>query len=162
MPFNQSNSTLFKSKAVRPKQQLLGQAMGLRQMCKGHPPAYHISYLTDISALSVMYHLDRKACLSTRVSDAKAFCLRLLLMCCGLSHDELESLIPAEMTNVDLEEEDDAESLTLENPDTSNPLADQSDASVRSVTRSQTKHDGDHRKRGISFGTFGALPCKVR
>ena len=82
-------------------------------MCKGHPPAYHLSYLTDIFALSVMYHVDRKACLSTRVSDAKAFCLRLVLMCCGLNRDELESLIPAEMTNVDLEEEDDAESLTL-------------------------------------------------
>ena len=155
VPFNQSNSTLYESKAVRPKQQLLGQAMGLRQMSKGHSPTYHLSYLTDIFALSVMYHVERKACLSTRVSDAKAFCLRLLLMCCGLNRDELESLIPAVMTNVDLEEEDDAESPTLKNPDTSNPLADQSDASVRSVTRSQTKYDGDHRKRGISFGTFG-------
>lgn len=155
VPFNQSNSTLYKSKAVRPKQQLLGQAMGLRQMSQGHSRPYHLSYLTDVFALSVMYHVDRKACLSRRVSDARAFCLRLLLMCCDLSHDELESLISADMTKVDLEEEDDAEYLTLENPDTSNPLAHQSDASVRPVTRSQTKYDGDHRKRGISFGTFG-------
>ena len=153
VPFNQSSSTLYKSKALQPKQQLLGQAMGLRQLKPSR--LYNLSYLTDIFALSVMYHVNGRAYLSTRVSDAKAVCLRLLLMCCNLTCDEWELLISTELTPVDIEDDDDTVSLASGNPNTSNPLAHQSHASVRPVTRSQTNYDGEHRKRGKVSGTFG-------
>ena len=88
---------------MQPKQQLLGCAMGLRQqynqqlidqavMCITEPPPpsrnYNLSYLTDMFALSVMYHVEGTAYLSKRVTDAKAFCMRLLLMCHEFSPDE--------------------------------------------------------------------------
>ena len=101
MPFNNSDPRLFKSKALQPKQQLLGQAMGLNSK---------LSYLTDIFAVSVMYHLNEGYYLSERVTDARKFCLRLLLMRCGdLSSEEWISLMDNDTCPVDLSDDDGAE-----------------------------------------------------
>ena len=51
VPFNVSGSKLFKSKALQPKQQLLGQAMGVKQE---HERPSDLSFLTDIVAISVL------------------------------------------------------------------------------------------------------------
>ena len=67
---------LFQTPALQPKQQLIGQALALMQK---NPCAYKLSFLTDLFALSVMYHVDGRLYLSRRVSDGKSLCLRLLL-----------------------------------------------------------------------------------
>jgi hypothetical protein len=59
-----------------------------------------------------MYHLENKAYLSERVTEVNAFCLRLLLMCCGdLSLGEWESLMLADTLTAALSDEDDTVSL---------------------------------------------------
>jgi hypothetical protein len=102
VPFANSDPRLFHSKALQPKQQLLGQAIGLLQASSFD---HTLSYLTDIFAISVMYHIQGKAYLSKRVTDAKAFCLRLLLMCCEISSSEWDSLLSAGMGTVDLDDD---------------------------------------------------------
>jgi hypothetical protein len=103
VPIRSSDPRLFHSKALKPKQQLLCQALALLDN-----RTHTLSYLTDIFAISVMYYVEGKACLSARVTDAKLFCIRLLLMCIDVSAEEWASLLsPHEMVAVNLEEEDD-------------------------------------------------------
>ena len=114
VPFNSHDPRLYHSTAIQPKQQLLGYAMGL---LRSHKRIDNLSYLTDCFALSVMYHVEGKAWLSKRVIDAKAFCLRILLMCCDLSTDEWRCLIPADSDCVDIgDDEDDEASSTSSKP----------------------------------------------
>jgi hypothetical protein len=121
VPFTNKSSRLFHSTALQPKQQLLGQTMGLFQMKKQYQKfekaeGEHVfSYLTDMFALSVMFHVENKVYLSERVTDAEAYCLRLLLMCCKLTTEEWTSLVgPCDVIQLDEEEkneiDDDAES----------------------------------------------------
>lgn len=99
----QSDPRLFHSKALKPKQQLLCQALAL---LKGH--SHTLSYLTDIFAISVMYYVKGKACLSARVTDARMFCVRLLLMCSDVSAEDWDTLLsPLDMEFVHITDEDD-------------------------------------------------------
>lgn len=157
VPFNTSSNSLYRSRAVQPKQQLLGQAMGLLQKSllqkSGRP--YNLSYLSDIFALSVMYHFENKAYLSERVTEVNAFCLRLLLICCGdLSPDEWNSLIPADTVTAALNDDDDTVSLASNNLSSLNPQDYHPVALTRPFTRSQKKGGGDH-KGHVACGTFG-------
>ena len=54
-----------------------------------------------------MYHVKDVAYLSKRVTDPRAFCLRLLLMCCELANEEWKQLLPVEPIDVDLKENED-------------------------------------------------------
>jgi len=96
VPFTTS---LYHSKALQPKQQLLGQAIGLMQQ-GNHERT--LSYLTDIFAISIMHYVGGAAHLSSRVTDAKSFCLRILLMCCKLSQNECTTLTARKVVLVDL------------------------------------------------------------
>ena len=96
--FNSTGSTLYKSRALQAKQQLFGDAMGLNQQ-SGQPGK--LSYLTDLVAIAVMYYQDG-AYLSECATDAKAYCLRLLLMCCGDISSEEWSQITTNVGPVDL------------------------------------------------------------
>ena len=90
-------SSLCHSKGLKPKQQLLGQAIGRWKMtCTPGTPSHTLSFLTDVFALSVMYFDGKTAYLSKRVTSAREFCLRLLLMCCSLSEDIWENLMAEE------------------------------------------------------------------
>ena len=156
LPFNSSaSSRLWKSKALLPKQQLLGQAMGLVQSNQ----AYHLSYLTDIFAVSVMYHSDAKFFLSERVTDAKSFCLRILLMLCGDLSTEQWDLLKTEEVDIDRTDEDDADDA--EHQPVSNNLTASITSNLRSatilgpITRSQNKGDGGGKEGGVdAYGTF--------
>ena len=88
-----SKTGIFQNPALQPKQQLIGQTLALTQMklCD-----YKLSFLTDIFALSVMFHVHGKVNLSRRVTDGKAFCLRLLQMFCNLGDQNWAGLIPAD------------------------------------------------------------------
>lgn len=91
VPFTTS---LFHSKGLKPKQQLLGQTIGLWKMTPtSDTPHHRLSFLTDVFALSVLYFNGKTAYLSKRVTSAREFCLRLLLMCCSLSEDTWENLM---------------------------------------------------------------------
>jgi len=94
VPFALHSSRLFHSGAAAPKQQLLGQAVGLLQTSTER--THVLCYLTDIIALSVMYHVPGFAYLSERVVDARAFCLRLMLQCCDVTTEEWKTLLPSE------------------------------------------------------------------
>ena len=61
VPFADNGSRLHHSKALQPKQQLLGQAIGLLQELDD-TNAHTLSYLTDIFAICVMYHVEGKVC----------------------------------------------------------------------------------------------------
>jgi hypothetical protein len=150
VPFNPSGNSLYRSRAVQPKQQLLSQAMGLLQK-SGRP--YNLSYLSDIFALSVMYYTGEKAYLSERVTEVTAFCLRLLLMCCrDLSFGERESLMLAGTVTAALNDED--MSLAPMNLSSSNPQDYHPAAFTRPFTRSQKKVGGGREKQ-VACGTFG-------
>ena len=97
---------LYHSKALQPKQQTLGQAIGRFQ----HKPErrfHSLSYLTDIFAIAVLYHIEGKAYLSQRVTEPEQFCLRVLLMCCELSESKWKGLLPSahDCAAVQLEED---------------------------------------------------------
>jgi hypothetical protein len=98
-PFD--TKSFYHSKAIQPKQQLLGQSVDLSRN-KPSENLYTLSYLTDIFAISVLYHIEGIAYLSERVAEPKPFCLRLLLMCCELTIEEWNRLIPNELNEVDL------------------------------------------------------------
>jgi hypothetical protein len=122
-----SKSGLYKTPAFQPKQQFIGQALALMQMA---PCACKLSFLTDVFALSVVYHANGKVYLSRRVTDGTAFCLRLLLMCCNLSSDDWAGLIQAHCVAIDFDE-------AVDPPPHSNSL--NSITAERSVTRSVTR-----------------------
>ena len=147
VPFRKGG--LYQSQALQPKQQLLGQAMGLRQ---SSPTSriYNLLYLTDIISLSVMYHVKGTAYLSKRVTDAKAFCLRLLLMCHEFSPDEWQTLILPGAVPVDIEMMDSNVSPII--PNGSSSRAHQY---TGPLTRSRKKNDGDENKRHVFHGTIG-------
>ena len=147
VPF--SRDGLFGSSALKPKQQLLGQAMGLRQASSASR-IYNLAYLTDIFALSVMYHVEGKAYISKRVTDAKAFCLRLLLMCHNISLDEWKSLMLPGASAVDIGMVD--SNVSPIDPNSSRTRADEYN---RPVTRSVMKSDGNEHARHVIYGTFG-------
>jgi hypothetical protein len=143
---------LYRSAAPRPKQQFIGEAMGLLQ---GSPNcAYNLSYLTDIFALSVMYYTGVEAYLSNRVTDANEFCLQLLLMCCGdLSSDDWKGLMLADtVIPIDFIVSDEDDIVSNEDDTVSNPEA----ASRGPTTLSQTMGGGGH-KGNVACDTFG---CK--
>jgi hypothetical protein len=163
VPFAFSDPKLFRSKALQPKQQLLGQAIGL---LRASNRTHNLSYLTDIFAISVMYHIQGKAYLSRRVTDAKASCLRLLLMCCDISSDEWNSLLQAGMGTVDLD--DDLETLSeqthgLDLSDASSSCIPNSQANNQAAgpnTRSRAagnRGDGHQKttKVKVAYGTIG-------
>lgn len=110
VPFAPSDPRLYHSKALQPKQQVLGQAMGLLQQNQQSPPRQDIlCYLTDVMAISVLYYYNNgeKKCayLSQRVTDAREFCLRLALVCCNFTHGEWIAQVQASgipTTDVDL------------------------------------------------------------
>ena len=104
VPFDPAS--LYHSKALQPKQQLLGQSVGLFKR-KSNENSHTLSYLTDIFAISLLYHVKDVAYLSKRVTDPRAFCLRLLLMCCELTNEEWKQLLPVEPIDVDLKENED-------------------------------------------------------
>ena len=107
VPFGNFEPKLYHSKAMQPKQQLLGQAIGL---LSDRP--YTLSYLTDMFAISVMHFVPGKALLSSRVTCARTFCLFLLLMCCEISVADFDSLVSARtMCEVDLEDEEETEGM---------------------------------------------------
>ena len=103
VPFGRSS--LHHSKALQPKQQLLGQSVGLFKR-KSNENSHTLSYLTDIFAISLLYHVKDVAYLTKRVTDPRAFCLRLLLMCCVLTDEEWGQLLPVEQIDVDLKEDE--------------------------------------------------------
>jgi hypothetical protein len=150
VPFDSSG--LYRSAAPRPKQQFIGEAMGLLQ---GSPNcAYNLSYLTDIFAQSVMYYTGVEAYLSNRVTDANEFCLQLLLMCCGdLSSDDWKGLMLADtVIPIDFIVSNEDDIVSNEDDTVSNPEV----ASRGPTTRSQTIGGGGH-KGNVACGTFG---CK--
>ena len=147
VPFGRDG--LYRSQAPQPKQQLLGQAMGLRQASSASR-IYNLLYLTDIFALSVMYYIEGKAYLSKCVTDAKAFCLRLLLMCHNFSPDEWNTLILAGASAVDIEMVDSNVS-----PINSNRSNTRAHGYTGPVTRSKTNSDGNENARRVIHGTFG-------
>jgi hypothetical protein len=130
--------------------------MGLRQS----PSAsriYNLLYLTDIFALAVMYHIEGKASLSKLVTDAKAFCLRLLLMCHKFSPDEWDTLILAGASVVDIAV---ASAVDVHMVDINvSPI--NSNRSTRAhertgpVTRSKKNSDGNENAHRVIYGTFG-------
>ena len=96
------------------------------------PNASKLSFLTDLFALSVAYHVNGKVYLSRRVTDGKAFCLRLLLMCCNLSSDDWTKLIGDISVGIDFDEAVDP----LPHSNGLNPIT-----AERSVTRSVTREN---------------------
>ena len=149
VPFNTSDPRLYHSKALQPKQQLLGQAMGLRSK---------LSYLTDIISVSVMHHLNDSYHLSQSVTDAEKYCLRLMLMCCGdLGRDEWTNLMQPCNEEVDLMEEDDVEHQTSDDssiPKLPNNLSVPATA-AGPFTRSPKKVDGGHKLHDVACSSFG-------
>lgn len=144
-----SKSGLYQSKALQPKQQLLGQPMGLRSK---------LSYLTDIFSVCVMSHPNDRYYLSERVTDAKKFCLRLLLMCCGdFSSDDWIALMQDNTPLVDLYDEDDAEHQISNDPSVSDFLTNRSGtaAAAGPVTSSRTKVDAGHKMHDVACNDFG-------
>lgn len=118
VPFGRFNPKLYHSNAQQPKQQLLGQSIGLLnyQPDKSTPnnestKLFTMSYLTDMIAISFLFHQEGVAYLSSRVTDARGFCLRLLLMCCNPSIDDWDTVLAGEVGSetVDLGEDDDEE-----------------------------------------------------
>lgn len=103
--FAPHSSRLYHSEARGPKQQLLGQAIGLLTAGKTHV----LSYLTDIIAMSVMYHVKGVAFLSERVTGAKACCLRLMLQCLNIDINDWSGLLPKQDDMVDMAIDDDEE-----------------------------------------------------
>ena len=124
-----SKKGLYKTPAFQPKQQFIGQALALMQMA---PDASKLSFLTDVFALSVAYHVNGKVYLSRRVTDGKAFCLRLLLMCCNLSSDDWTKLIGDISVGIDFDEAVDP----VPHSNGLNPIT-----AERSVTRSVTREN---------------------
>ena len=150
LPFNQKG--LYKTAAMQPKQQLLGYAMGLNEMTLielGHAE-YKLSYLTDLFAISVMYYIDNKAYVSERVTDAKGYCLRLLLMCCGdLSVMEWAELLGVEAQPIIVEDIND----TVHPPSNIGPSAYPSATARGPVTCSLNNCGGTVEKQ-VARGTF--------
>ena len=145
-PFNRAG--LYSTTAMQPKQQLLGYAMGLKEIDTSC--LYKLSYLTDFFAISVMYHVEKKAYLSERVTGAKGYCLRLLLMCCGdLSIGELTQLLGVEAHPIVLDDIDD----TVPPPSNVDPSAYRSATARGPVTRSQKNGGGAHEKQ-VACGSF--------
>jgi hypothetical protein len=97
--------SLFHSKALGPKQQLLGQTMGLLQQSNTES-TFKLSFLTDMFALSVMHHVSGQVHLASRVTDEKGFCLRLLLMFCDLESLDLTGLMRNDVGAVCITEEE--------------------------------------------------------
>lgn len=158
VPFNVSGSKLFKSNALQ-QQQLLGQAMGVKQE---HERPSDLSFLTDIVAISVMYRCGNEYYLSERVTDAKGYCLRLLLLCCGdLSSAEWSNLISDDTVAVDLSDEDDVDHHFTQDSSDHKLEADRSatKAATGPVTRSKAKGAGDgasgNRIHDVKCGFFG-------
>jgi hypothetical protein len=147
VPF--SKDGLYGSAAPQQKQQLLGQAMGLRQS-QSASSIYNLLYLTDIFALSVMYHIEGKAYLSKRVTDAKAFCMRLLLMCHNFSPDEWDTLILAGASAVDIHMVD-----CNVSPINSNRFNTRAHGRTGPVTRSEKNSDGNENAHRAIYGTIG-------
>mgnify|MGYP003386693942 CR=1 FL=1 len=130
-PFDTNN--LYNAKAQQPKQQLLGQAVGCFRS-RPDRKKYTLSYLTDVFAISLLCHVQGCAYLSQRVVEPKAFCLRLLIMCCDISDEEWETLFPSEKVPVAVSDE--AESSS-------------SSTSYKALsTTKTTENDGDKGKRG--------------
>lgn len=170
VPFGKSGSTLFHSKAFRPKQQLLGQAIGLCSLQSAETQATtsdrtisSLSYLTDCVALSVMYYTpETGAYLSSRVVDARAFCMRILLMCCDVSAEEWNSLLAeASIAVVDLREDEEEVSRSSTTPEGQNGDAialNPSDSQSGRITRSMAANaNASTRKRNVETlcGTIG-------
>jgi hypothetical protein len=154
--FGLNNSRLFHSEAVGPKQQLFGQAFGLRTNERTHV----LSYLTDIIALSIMYHVEGVAYLSERVTDEKAVCLRLMLQCCDLSTGDWSALLPAEGTCSNVSLSDD-EVVSQAGPSSSGGGATRQSAIVQRQTRSMSSADGATGKEN-SGGTYHTLGCEAQ
>jgi hypothetical protein len=156
VPFGKSG--LYQSKALQPKQQLLGQAIGL---LSDRP--YTLSYLTDMFAISVMHFVPGKALLSSRVTCARTFCLFLLLMCCDLSASNFDSLVPASgVCVVDLEDEEETEGMAESaavGSDLPTSLA-LSGGKSGPITRSQ-RTSGKKCDVGVNSGglVYGSLDC---
>jgi hypothetical protein len=145
VPFNRGG--LYSTTAMQPKQQLLGYAMGLKELDKSCP--FKLSYLTDFFAISVMHYVENKAYISERVTGAKEYCLRLLLMCCDLSSGEWTQLLGVDAHPIALEDIND----TVPPPSNIDPSAYCSATARGPVTRSQKKGGGTHEKQ-VACGTF--------
>ena len=80
------------------------------------------------------------------MTDAKGYCLRLLLLCCGdLSSAEWSDLISGDTVAVDLSDEDDVDHHFTQDSSNLKPDADRSAtaAATGPVTRSKAKGAGD-------------------
>jgi hypothetical protein len=137
VPFTTS---LCHSKALKPKQQLLGQAIGLWKMTPtSDTPSHRLSFLTDVFALSVLYFNGKTAYLSKRVTSAREFCLRLLLMCCSLSEDMWENLVAEEgKLHVDLTDENEEGEVRKD---------DWQNGAVNTTGREEEEEEADERRR---------------
>lgn len=164
VPFGTGPSVLFHSKAISPKQQVLGQAMALlasqvplSEEEEGAPRTRCLCYLTDMVALSVLYYVPGKGYLSERVTDAKAFCLRLLLMCCDLSKEEWSRLLPAGPNEeaVDVSEEGDVDIGQVDAASSSSSDAQIGNTSAAPAynTRGAGSRDANYHQRG-TYPTF--------
>jgi hypothetical protein len=154
--FSPHSSRLFHSEAVGPKQQLFGQAFGLLTNERTHV----LSYLTDIIALSIMYYVEGVAYLSERVTDEKAFCLRLMLQCCDLSTKDWSALLPAEGTCSNVSLSDD-EVVSQAGASSSGGGATRQSAMLQRQTRSMSSADGASGKEN-SAGTYHTLGCEAQ
>jgi hypothetical protein len=103
VPFDRKS--LFHSKALQSKQQLLGQSVGLFRKQPKTENRHTKSYLTDIFAISMLCYIKDVVYLAERVVDSKSFCLRLLLMCCELTNEEWEKLLPKDLCDVELDKD---------------------------------------------------------
>jgi len=158
VPFGPSDPRLFHSKALQPKQQLLGQAIGL---FRGKPDgrSHTLSYLTDIVAIAVMYYVKGKSYLSERVTGEKEFCLRVLLLCCDLSTTEWSQLLPADadVQPVDLDADTAPPVAQQTGSSSSASTVNESCAGIASRTRgAENRGFGDHKSHAVAYtGTFG-------
>lgn len=149
VPF--STSGLWHSKALQPKQQLLGQAIGIwhnpLDTRQAQAPHHTLSYLTDVFALSVMYYDGGNAYLSRRVTSAEEFCLRLLLTCCPSDSNWKELQAMGTTSQVDLEDESDDEDVEKDEKFAENE-EEKVETSSSAVTRSQTRNSAGTMREG--------------
>jgi hypothetical protein len=153
VPFD-AKGGLYQSQALRPKQQLLGQAFGL-WINKPSEKKYILSYLSDLFAISVLFYMEGFAYLSKRVVDPKSFCMRLLLICSDITIEEWRSLYTKNAIPVDL-----ADGSSVE-PEV--PTANLAAAGGRgTVTRSMAT-GGSAKSKGAPAATNSAtLSCAVK
>ena len=155
VPFAFSDPRLYHSKALQPKQQLLGQAIGYCK-AKGCPV---LSYLTDLVAMSVMWFDGETAYLSQRVTYEEGFCLKLTLMCCNFDVDKLCRLFANRSgTAVNLENDnvEEHESLHTSNQNVENESDNRGPAArTRSQTASHAGNDGATTKQHHITPTTG-------